>query len=101
MAHDAELHQGSHPGPRVYVIIGAILAVLTAAEVGAFFIDATSALVVSILLTLSFAKFVIVVGYFMHLKFDDKRFAYMFIVPFLIMVSIVVALLAMFENLTR
>ena len=101
MAHEVELHQDDHPGPRTYVIVGGILAALTAAEVGAFFIDATSALVVSILLTFSFAKLVIVVGYFMHLKFDDKRFALMFVAPFLIMVSIVIALLSLFQNLTR
>ncbi len=100
MAHEAEAHD-NHPGPREYVVIGIILAVLTALEVGAFFLDATSALVVSILLTLSFAKFVIVVGYFMHLKFDDPRFRALFVVPFVIMISIVVALIALFDNLTR
>ena len=54
---------------------------------------------VSILLTLSFAKFVLVVGYFMHLKFDDVRFTALFVAPFIGMVSIAVALLAMFGNL--
>ena len=99
MAH--EEHVDHHPGPRTYIIIGAILAVLTALEVGAFYIDATSALVVWILLALSITKFVLVVGYFMHLKFDDVRFAYLFVFPFVIMVSIAVALLAVFSNLTR
>ena len=100
MAHEqhAEEH---HPGPRVYIIIGLILGILTLVEVGAFYINATPALVVAILLTLSFAKFAIVVGYFMHLKFDDIRFLYMFVFPFVVMVSIMIALLALFENLTR
>ena len=100
MAHEEHV-EDHHPGPRTYVIIAAILAVLTALEVGAFFIEASSALVVSILLTLSFAKFVLVVAYFMHLKFDDPRFSYLFVFPFVVMISIVVALLAMFSNLTR
>ena len=100
MAHEAQAHD-SHPGPRQYVVIGFILAVLTAAEVGAFFLDLTSAMVVSILLTLSFAKFVIVVAYFMHLKFDDPRFMGLFVIPFVIMISIVVALITLFGNLTR
>ena len=98
--HEQQVHE-HHPGPRQYVLIGFILAVLTAAEVGAFYIDATSALVVSILLTFSFAKFVLVVGFFMHLKFDDRRFLALFVFPFIVMVSIMVALLAMFDNLTR
>jgi cytochrome c oxidase subunit 4 len=53
------------------------------------------------LLALSIAKFILVVGYFMHIKFDDNRFGLLFVVPMVIMVSIVVALLALFENLTR
>ncbi len=100
-AEHTQAHAEHHPGPRQYVIIAVILAVLTALEVGAFFLDLTSALVVSILLTLSFAKFVLVVGYFMHLRFDDKRFLAFFAFPLFAMVSIMVALLALFENLTR
>ena len=95
--HEQEAH-GRHPGPAKYVVIGVILAVITALEVGAFYIDAAKAMVVSILLTLSFAKFVLVVGYFMHLKFDDARFTALFVAPFIGMVSIAVALLAMFGN---
>lgn len=101
MAHEAEIHHDNHPGPKVYVIIAVILAGLTAIEVGAFFLEFSSAVVVSILLTLSFAKFAIVMAYFMHLKFDDKRFTLMFVAPFIAMVSIAVALLAVFQNLTR
>ena len=100
MAHHPEAAE-HHPTPRTYVIIAAILAALTLLEVFAFFIDATSALVVAILLTLSFAKFALVVGYFMHLKFDDRRFLAMFVIPFIAMISIMVALLALFQNLTR
>jgi cytochrome c oxidase subunit 4 len=96
-----EIAHDNHPGPKKYVVIGLTLAIITFAEVGAFYIEATSALVVSILLMLSFLKFAIVVGYFMHLKFDDKRFLGLFVVPFIIMISIIVALLAVFDNLTR
>jgi cytochrome c oxidase subunit 4 len=101
MAHEAEIHHDNHPGPKVYIIIAVILAGLTGLEVGAFFLELSSAVVVAILLLLSFAKFALVVAYFMHLKFDDKRFTSLFVAPFIAMVSIVVALLALFENLTR
>ena len=101
MAHELEMHD-NHPGPRQYVVIGVILAVLTAIEVGAFLIeDVNPAFMVSILLTLSFVKFALVVGYFMHLKFDDQRFLLLFVVPFIAMAGILVALLAVFQNLTR
>ena len=99
--HHAETH--SHPGARQYVTIGIILAVLTALEVAAFEMMSgmNSALVIWVILLLSAAKFALVVGYFMHLKFDDWRFTALFVSPFIIMVSIMVALLALFQNLTR
>ena len=102
MAHEAELHHDNHPGPKQYVIIAAILAILTAIEVGIFLIEGVNpAVMVFMLLTLSFAKFLLVVGYFMHIKFDDTRFGLLFFVPFAIMISITVAVLAVFGNLTR
>ena len=98
----AETHADHHPGPAQYILIGGILAVVTALEVGIFFLkELSSSLVVGMLLGLSFSKFVLVVGYFMHLRFDDKRFLALFAIPFVIMLSIVIALLAMFLNLTR
>ena len=102
MAHEAELHHDNHPTAKAYIIIAAILALLTATEVGVFLIEGVnSAVMVFVLLALSFAKFILVVGYFMHIKFDDNRFGLMFFIPMGMMISIVVALLAVFENLTR
>ena len=102
MAHETGAHEEHHPGARQYVIVAVILAVLTGIEVYAFTLDSlTSALVVWVLLGLSLAKFFLVVLFFMHLKFDDNRFAYLFFFPMLVMALIGVALLALFQNLTR
>lgn len=101
MAHIAEVHHDAHPGAKTYVIVAAILAALTASEVGAFYLHMTSWVVVWILLLLGIAKFFLVVGFFMHLKMDDKRFAMLFFFPMVIVISIAVALLAIFQNLTR
>ena len=68
----AEVHADHHPGPRQYLIIGGILAALTGLEVGAFFLNLSSALVVFILLTLTAAKFVLVVAFFMLLPSHPK-----------------------------
>jgi cytochrome c oxidase subunit IV len=97
----AETHK--HPSSRQYVIIGLVLAFLTALEVAAFELmtGMNSALVVWIIILLTVAKFALVVGYFMHLKFDDWRFTALFVSPLVIMASIMVALLALFHNLTR
>ena len=100
MAHPAETHE-THPGAALYVRIAIALAVLTAMEVGAFYLDLTSWLMVWILLLLALAKFFLVVGFFMHLKMDDRRFALLFFFPMIVVVSLVVALMALFQNLTR
>ena len=94
-------HAEHHPSPRRYVIIGIILALITAAEVGLFYVQANAAIIVWALLASSLVKFLIVVGFFMHLRFDDRRFALLFFGPLIIMVSLAVALMAMFLSLTR
>ena len=77
-AHGAVAAEHAHPGPSTYVVIAVILAVITAVEVAVYYIPALFAFIVPILLVLSIAKFVMVVGYFMHLKFDHKLYAAMF-----------------------
>ena len=68
-----------HPGERTYVTVALILAVVTAIEVAIYYIEAIEDILVPTLLILSAAKFVAVVGYFMHLKFDDRRFRWIFV----------------------
>ncbi len=97
----ADAHEEHHPGPRQYVIIGIILVVITGIEVGLFYVQANASLIVWLLITSSLAKFLIVVGFFMHLRFDDRRFAIFFFAPLVIMISLAVALMAMFLSLTR
>ena len=100
-AHTEHAEEHKHPGPLQYVVIGAILAVITLIEFGVFYLEIDPALMTWIILLLSTSKFLLVVGYFMHLKFDDPRFSALFFFPMLIMVSIAVVLLALFLNLTR
>ena len=101
MAHNAEAH-ADHPTARTYVIIGAILGVITATEVGVFLVEGiNSAVMTFILLGLSLLKFVLVMGWFMHLKADDNRFTLLFVAPAVVMISIAIALLALFGSLTR
>ncbi len=97
----AHVEEHSHPGPRQYIVIGAILAFITLVEFGVFYLSLDPALMTWVILILSTSKFMLVVGYFMHLKFDDARFSALFFFPFFIMISIAVVLLALFLNLTR
>ena len=68
-----------HPGERTYVTVAIILALVTALEVAIYYIEAVGDALVPMLLVLSAAKFAAVVGYFMHLKFDDRRFRWIFV----------------------
>ena len=66
-----------HPQPRQYVSIAIVLAVLTAAEVGLFYLEAGvdvigQSLTVPALLILSALKFYLVVAMFMHLRFEKR-----------------------------
>ncbi len=70
-------HHG-HPDERAYIKIAIILATITLIEVVIYYIEALEAVLVPTLMLLSAAKFIIVVGYFMHLKFDDRRLMWIF-----------------------
>ena len=85
-----------HPGEPTYVRVAVILAIVTVVEVAIYYISALRGILVPVLLVLSIAKFVAVVGYFMHLKFDDRLFRWIFVAGLAISMSVVLALLAMF-----
>ena len=67
-----------HLTPRDYWMIAVVLFVITAVEVVVTYIDALDSVVAPILIVLSAAKFVLVVGWFMHLKYDLKRYRGLF-----------------------
>ena len=71
--------QQAHPGPLEYIKIGLILAVITAVEVGIYYIEAIEDALVPILIALSALKFCLVVMWFMHLKFDNRLFAWLLV----------------------
>ena len=71
---DAHEHGMSDAG---YIKIAIILALITALEVSTYYVD-FGPLFMPALLTLMVVKFVMVVSYFMHLKFDSKMFSFLF-----------------------
>ena len=75
----AESHGPAHPSPKEYVRIGLILAVLTALEVAASYAGVSGSILIPTLFILAVIKFAMVVLWFMHLKFDDRRFARFFV----------------------
>jgi cytochrome c oxidase subunit IV len=77
-AEHAATH-GGHPSPKEYVRIGVILGVLTALEIGASYAGVSTGILIPTLFILAVVKFALVVMWFMHLRFDDRRYARFFV----------------------
>jgi cytochrome c oxidase subunit 4 len=69
---EGEAH-AHHPTPNEYVRIAVVLAVLTALEVSTYYFEFGRA-ALPLLIALMAIKFVMVAGFFMHLRYDTKLF---------------------------
>ncbi len=77
MAHghgETTAQHAAHPTPKFFWKVALWLTVITALEVWAVYIDAIRGVLAPILIILSVLKFVLVVGYFMHLKWDARAY---------------------------
>jgi len=84
---------GAHPSARLFLTVGAILAVITAVEFGILYVSALGrAAMATILALLSALKFAMVALYFMHLRFDSKLLTAIFAVGLTLAVLTAVAL---------
>ncbi len=90
------VEQTQHPPVRTYLVIAAVLAVITAVEVSVFYLTVLARYLAPILIVLSAAKFALVVMFFMHLKSDHRAFTGLFVGPLMIAILITVALMALF-----
>ncbi len=86
----------THTSTGTYVTIAAVLTVITLVEVGVFYVPAFESFLAPVLLTLSAAKFILVVMFYMHLKGDHPLFTVILTVPLLIAFGVAVALLFLF-----
>ena len=84
-----EEHHVAHPSPAQYIKIAVGLAALTAIEVGLFYVNNSLDLGwmnTAALLILALLKFVIVIGWYMHLRFEktvvSRFFAFGFVLAF-------------------
>lgn len=89
----------AHPSVQKYVFIGVILCILTAAEVAVYYVEALAPILFHILVVLSAAKFLLVVLYYMHLKFDHRLFSGVFLLPFSLAVFLILAMIFIFKYL--
>ncbi len=79
-----------------YIRIAIILAAITGLEVSTYYVD-FGVLFLPALLIMMVIKFVMVVSYFMHLKFDNKIFSFLFYAGLILAVGVYAAFLATFK----
>jgi cytochrome c oxidase subunit 4 len=93
-AHEETVHGTGHEHPSdwAYVKVAIFLAILTAAEVGLFYVeDEMGALNAPILLVMMVVKFAVVALWFMHLKQDSRLFRRLFMAGLLLAVLVYIA----------
>ena len=87
-----------HPSPKEYVRIAVVLAVVTAIEVGIYYAEISRALLIPALLILAAIKFVLVVLWYMHLRFDSRTYARFFMIGLAGAVTLFLLVLLMFRT---
>jgi cytochrome c oxidase subunit IV len=87
----------NHPTPAQYWKIAALLFALTAIEVAMFYIDrelGLGFLNAAILISLSAVKFLVVVGFYMHVRFEKPTISRFFTAGFILACSLYLVVLA-------
>ncbi len=104
MSHDAKhaAAEHHHPTGNQYLKIAIILTVITAIEVWAYYIPTlvASPLFNPALIIMSALKFVIVVLFYMHIKFDSKLFRVLFTGSMIVALATGTALMSLFGKLS-
>ena len=94
----APAHGGGHATLKTYIQVALVLGIITAVEVATLYVPGIPKhLLVASLLGMSVIKFVLVVGFFMHLKYDHNIMRSFFIGPLLLAILIILALMALFS----
>jgi cytochrome c oxidase subunit IV len=94
-------HESDHPGWQVYTLVAVVLIVLTAMEIGVFYAPSLQAWLVPMLIILAVLKFILVAGFYMHLKYDSPVFTTLFAFPLLLAMMICGSLMLLFLYLGR
>jgi len=90
-------HGGGHASLTTYINVAIVLAVITAIEVATLYVPGIpKGMLVASLLIMSIIKFVLVVGFFMHLRYDSPIMRAVFVGPLVLSILIILALMALF-----
>jgi cytochrome c oxidase subunit 4 len=92
----------AHPGPQQYVLVAIVLALATGIEVTLYYMKSIPhPLLVALLLFFAAMKFVLVVLFFMHLRFDSPIFRRLFITGFALASTVYIVVLLTFRVFIR
>jgi cytochrome c oxidase subunit 4 len=92
-------HAVSHPTPKTYWLIALVLAVITAVEIAIPYIDALDPIKVPALLILGAMKFLIVVAFFMHLRYERNLYRSLFFIGVIGAILLFIVVLLTFRAL--
>lgn len=92
---DVTDHERRHASVRTYVLVAVILTLITVIEVAATYVRTLTPILIPTLLVLSLAKFLLVVLFFMHLRYDSRVLTALFVGPMVIAVATVLAIIAL------
>lgn len=97
MSTDTATHTEEHGMSNAgYIKIALILAAITALEVSTYYVD-FGRLFMPALMIMMVVKFIMVVSYFMHLKFDNKLFTWIFYAGLILAIGVYCVALATFH----
>ena len=99
-AHSADtgVAEHKHPGPGQYVVVAVILALITGVEVLVYYQPSIKPIIVPVLMSMSAIKFIMVVMFFMHLRYDNRLFSMAFVGPLALAASVMIAVLSIFHR---
>jgi cytochrome c oxidase subunit IV len=96
--HDLDAHPVH--GTKTYWIIGGFLFVLTFLEIMCYvYEDTLGGAATPAILALSAAKFILVVMFYMHLKYDSRMFTGVFLFPMALATLVIVGLIVLYHVL--
>lgn len=97
MTASTDTHATEHGMSTIgYVRIAVILAAITGLEVSTYYVN-IGRLFLPALLIMMAIKFIMVVSYFMHLKFDNKIFSWLFYTGLILAIGVYCAALTTFK----
>ena len=99
-----EHHGHAHPSDGQYVIVAVVLAFITGAEVLTYYVDFFKdhfVVLLAVLIPMMVIKFGIVAAFFMHLRFDNKLFRWVFLTGIILATAVYLVVLTTFHVFTK